>query len=233
MCCSNSSVLVWALSQRPLLCISWRSRKLPCNESLHSQNCQKPTFTENFSLLLYCVQSSHLSICWTLVCCGCLHLHADWLKSWNSLWQSTCCCVRQFETDLHDVDWIIIDVFLFRMLPAAADVGSWWTSFCMASAAANSEVCIVVTGHMWMLALESWYRGCTVPSLWSHLVGQEKIRSSSWSHPWMIAVNALTLLVQFVWVTGRALTLTIPVIPEVLFVGVPVSSRNNCHDESC
>ena len=152
---------------------------------------------------------------------------------WNSLWQSTCCCAWQFETDLHDVDWIIIDVFLFRMLPAAADVGSWWTSFCMASAAANSEVCIVVTGHMWVLALESWHRWCTVPSLWSHLVGQEKIRSSSWSHPWMIAISALTLLVQFVWVTGRILTLTIPVIPEVLFVGVPVSSRNNCHDESC
>jgi len=36
----------------------------------------------------------------------------------------------------------IVDAFVFRMLPAAANVGSGWTSFCVANAAANSEVCI-------------------------------------------------------------------------------------------
>ena len=35
------------------------------------------------------------------------------------------------------------------MLPTTANVGSWWTSFRLASAAANSEVCtLVAVGKM-------------------------------------------------------------------------------------
>ena len=43
---------------------------------------------------------------------------------------------------------------LCRMLPAAANAGSWRTSVCLADAAANSEVCIFAI-HLYFLSMSN------------------------------------------------------------------------------